>query len=174
MLAIFFVFSAISVISALAVILNRNPVKSALSLVVCFFSLGGLYLLLQAEFIAVMQVLVYAGAIMVLFLFVIMFLNLGPEGLKERRGAIISPGASWGIIYLLVPIFLSLLYAIHHPQAFTGASGEYTSEAIAAAGGNTRSIAMVLFSKYLLPFEVTSVLLLVAVVGAIVLAKKRL
>ena len=167
-LVLFLCFSVICIASGAAVIFNRHPVKSAMYLIVSMFSMGGLYLLLQAEFIALMQVLVYAGAIMVLFLFVIMLLNLRPrdeEGVYIRsRGRMALP--------LSALMFIGLLVAIFSPLSSLGPKAGMTPEWIQSQGGNVKVIGRVLFQDYLLPFEVTSILLLIAVVGVIVLAKK--
>ena len=167
-LVLFLCFSAICIVSGAAVIFNRHPVKSAMYLIVSFFSMGGLYLLMQAEFIALMQVLVYAGAIMVLFLFVIMLLNLRPrdeEAVYVRsRGRLAVP--------LAVLMLIGLLVAILHPLARLGPKAGQTTEWVQAQGGNVKAIGKILFVDYLLPFEVTSILLLIAVIGVIVLAKR--
>ncbi len=168
-LFLFICFSIICIISALFVVLLKNPVKSALSLIITFFSMGGLYLLLEAEFIALMQILVYAGAVMVLFLFVIMLLDVkGP--LKEE---VYYKNRKVFTIPLVVLFFVLLLVGFFSPLASLGEKGKYSSEWILSQGGNVKVLAEVLFQKYLLPFEITSVLLLVAAVGIMVLGKKR-
>lgn len=169
-LALFIFFSALTVGSAGMVVWHPHPIKSALFLIVSFFSMGGLYLLLEAEFIALMQVLVYAGAVMVLFLFVIMLLNLKPRG--EDR-AVFRKRLRPAVPFTAV-LFGAVLTAIYHPMAHLGAKGGQGADWVAAQGGNIHAVGRVLFRDYLLPFEVTSVLLLVAVVGVIVLAKKEI
>ncbi len=164
----FIILSVITTITAIMVIAQRNPVASAIYLIVTFFSLAGIYLLLGAQFVAIIQVLVYAGAIMVLFLFVIMLLNLEKEKkLVARHRLLRVLGVFLGIILLgqIGMIFASVL-----PK---GPKGTFPIEKVATLG-NTEVIARLLFTDYLLPFEITSVLLLVAIVGAIVLAKKQL
>ncbi len=148
---------------SLMVVLNRNPVTSALWLVLGFVSLAGIYLLLQAEFLAMVQVIVYAGAIMVLFLFVIMYLNLKhdiEDGLQHRMRRLVG----WALGALLVTEAVMLIRRgwAPGPTALEPANGVY---------GNTAAIGRVLFSRYLFPFEVLSLLLLVAMVGAIVIAR---
>jgi NADH-quinone oxidoreductase subunit J len=162
----FWLCGIIAIVFSLMMILKRNPVHSALCLVVVFVSLAVLYVLLGAEFLAAVQVIVYAGAIMVLFLFVIMLLNLDQEVRSQGKPRLVLKTCSLvgtGLVLLL------LLTAGGFRAA--GVSGQ---QALAPAGtGNTRALAELLFTKYLLPFEVTSVLLLAAIVGAIVLAGKK-
>jgi NADH-quinone oxidoreductase subunit J len=168
---LFVACAAILVVSSLLVILHRNPVTSALFLVLAFCSLAGIYLLLGAEFIGMVQVIVYAGAIMVLFLFVIMLLNLGDRtpgdtgGWRPRKlvGGLVGLG-------LLAELFV--LRRAVPPEAIRLPAG--TSAEQVAAHGAVQSLAMPLFQAYLVPFEITSLLLLAAIVGAVVLAKRRL
>jgi NADH-quinone oxidoreductase subunit J len=167
---LFAILAFLSVGSALLVVVNRNPVRSALFLVVNFFVLAILYLTLSAQFISAVQVIVYAGAIMVLFLFVIMLLNLGaPEALRER-GGIQTPIAA--------VLALTFLTAIAGAGAITSGLGPSAATAQSIAeGGTVETIGKALFDPkqpWLFPFEVTSFLLLVGVVGAIVLAKRRI
>jgi NADH-quinone oxidoreductase subunit J len=161
MTILFYIFAAISVLAALNVVLQRTPVYSALSLIVVLCSLAVVYLLLGAEFMAVIQVIVYAGAIMVLFVFVIMLLNAGRESLKQR-----SHMAKW----LGAPIvggFLAELLMVIWDQF-----PPHATAPTAPLDGSPAAIGHLLFGKYVLPFEVTSILILVAVLGAVVLAKK--
>lgn len=167
---LFWVFSAIAVLSALLCVTRRNPVASALWLIATLFSLAGLFVLFDAQFIAVMQVLVYAGAIMVLFLFVIMLLNLGrPEG-RDARGWI------GGLVALAWGAGLAVELLVFR-SGISGQSGFLPPDAVARmtqAQGAVGVVAHPMFSDFLVPFEVTSILLLAAVVGAVVLAKRRL
>jgi NADH-quinone oxidoreductase subunit J len=163
---LFYFLGAISIGSALMMVTRRNPVIAALYLILNFFTLGGLYLTLHAQFIAFIQILVYAGAIMVLFLFVIMLLNLGDVKMLSEKVSykkIISAGLSFGVLLELVYIF-----------AFSGAALPPSHFEKATEVGTVEYIGMQLFTMYLFPFEVTSILLLVAIVGAVVLAKKKL
>lgn len=152
------------VASALTVVLHPNPVKSALALVVTLFLLAVVFVFLEAHMIAALQVIVYAGAIMVLFLFVIMLLNLqddaaetrGSDRIALRAGAWLGGGVLAGE---LVALFLRL------PLAAPSAAPE--------GYGGAAVVARSLFTDYLLPFELTSILLLIAVVGAVVLAQRR-
>jgi NADH-quinone oxidoreductase subunit J len=166
--ALFIVLAVVTVITAILVIVQRNPVASAIYLIITLFSLAGIYLLLNAPFIAVIQVLVYAGAIMVLFLFVIMLLNLEKEKrliTRHRRQKVL--GVFLGIILLV------LIGMIFNSVLLEGSKGKFPPEKVAALG-NTEVVARLLFTDYLLPFEITSVLLLVAIIGAIVLAKRQI
>jgi NADH-quinone oxidoreductase subunit J len=165
-LALFIIFGGLAVVAALNLLLQRHPINSALSLVVVMMSLAVLYWSLGAEFLAAAQVIVYSGAIMVLFVFVIMLLNAGEE---ERttgsRAAYIAgfPGAA-AIFCLLSFVFLS-----ESKYLGTANLGGYLGGAVS----NITQISHVLFTGLLLPFEVTSVLILVAILGAVVLARKE-
>ena len=161
---LFLVFATIAVACGASVVVQTHPIRSALSLIGVMGSLAVLYLTLGGEFIAAAQVVVYAGAVMVLFLFVIMLLNAGAEDLKGR---------SWPARLLGLPCLVILLglvsYAIQ--SAIPGAERVSFGD---ISGGGPREIGRVLFTDYLLPFEVTSVLILVAILGAVVLARKEI
>jgi NADH-quinone oxidoreductase subunit J len=167
-LVIFWGFAGLAVASALSCITRRNPLASALWLVVTLFSLAALFVLLDAQFIAVLQLLVYAGAIMVLFLFVIMLLNLGRAGPTDLKGP-----AGLGIGVLLAGLMLVQLLALRQGGAAPGRVPGTMARATAEQG-MVPAVARPLFSVYLVPFEITSVLLLAAIVGAVVLAKRKL
>ena len=159
-LILFLAFGAICVGGAVNLLVQRHPINSALSLIAVMAALAGEYLLLGAEFVAAVQVIVYAGAIMVLFVFVIMLLNAGIE--EETKGSRVA-------ILLGVPgiLILSVLMA----WVVLRRSGT-ESVAIGALPGHPIDIAQLLFHDFLLPFEVTSVLILIAIMGAVVLASK--
>ena len=162
---LFLGFGALLVATAVMVVVHRNPVTSALFLVLSFCSLAGIYLLLQAEFLGMVQIIVYAGAIMVLFLFVIMYLNLQHD-VETGAQIAVRRGIGWMVGALLL-LFGFLL-------ANRGwAPGPVAAQLPEQGGGNAAAIGRVLYSRFLFPFEVTSILLLVAMVGAIVLAKGR-
>ncbi len=163
---IFYVFAALAIAGAIGVITLRNPVHCALSLAIVFISLAVMYVLLSAPFIAVAQIMIYAGAILVLFLFVIMVLN--PK-LEMGEGALPGQTLAAGLVgfVLLVILSLALLNGTLSPVL-----GEYTPQVIAQQG-HTQIIGGLLFTQYLLPFEITSLLLLVAVVGVISLARGK-
>lgn len=165
---LFYGLAAIMVVSSLMVILKKNPVHSALFLVLTFFCLAGVYLLLNAQFIAAVQVIVYAGAIMVLFLFVIMLLNVEEEAASQSGHGLRK---FWALVLSIV-LAISL-GSIMTTKVFTGAKSVYSLEKVNALG-NSEVIGRLLFTDFLLPFEVTSVLLLAAIIGAIILAKKKL
>lgn len=162
----FYSLAAVTVFSAVMVLLQRNPVNSALFLILNFFCLGGLYLSLNAQFIAMVHILVYAGAIMVLFLFVIMLLNLQDDKrLIEHLGLRMYLGIGFSIALLV-----ELMYII----GFSSAQS-YTQQSPSAVEiGTVEYIGKVLFTKFLFPFEMTSFLLLAAIVGAVLLSKKKL
>jgi NADH-quinone oxidoreductase subunit J len=165
--AFFILLSAVSVITAILVIVQPNPVASAIFLIINFCCLAGIYLMLNAQFIAIIQVLVYAGAIMVLFLFVIMLLNLT----REKKFVVRQKGTKLvGVI--LGMVLLGLTGVIFKAALLEGSKGNYPPEKVAALG-NTEVVARLLFTDFLLPFEITSILLLVAIIGAIILAKRQ-
>jgi len=163
--ALFVAFAAVLLVSSLFVILNRSPVTSALSLVLAFCALAGIYLLLRAEFIGLVQVVVYAGAIMVLFLFVIMYLNLGRD-IESGITIVVRRGLGWLLGAVLVAEGAWLL-------ARGWAPGPGGPSAAAPGAGNTQQVGALLYTRYLFPFEITSLLLLVAMVGVIVIARGR-
>jgi NADH-quinone oxidoreductase subunit J len=161
---LFLAFATIAVVCAINVVVQTHPISSALSLVGVMGSLAVLYLLLGAEFIAMAQVIVYAGAVMVLFVFVIMLLNAGAESKRGRSMAVQLVGVP-GFLGLLALLIYSLVRLLPHLR--TARFGGFT-------GGTAKDIGEALFTRYLLPFEVTSVLILVAIIGAIVLARKEM
>jgi NADH-quinone oxidoreductase subunit J len=164
MTLLFLAFAALLVGCALMVILHKNPVTSALFLVLAFCSLSGLYLLLRAEFVAMVQVIVYAGAIMVLFLFVIMYLNLKRD-VEGGATLLLRRGTGWAVGALLL-VEAALLLGTRW------AAGPAAPETLPAVG-NTQAVGQVLYSRYLFPFEITSMLLIVAIVGAVLIGKGR-
>ena len=166
--ALFVILAVFTVVTAIMVIVQRNPVSSAIFLILTFFSLAGIYLLLHAEFIAAVQVIVYAGAIMVLFLFVIMLLNLEKEKRLVARNRLMK-----GVGILLGVALLLQIGLVFQQVLLEGTRGKFSPEKVAALG-NTQVVAQLLFTDFLLPFEITSVLLLVAIIGAIVLAKREI
>lgn len=164
---VFVPLAAMALVTAVLVIVLRNPVYCALSLVGTFFALSGIYLLLQAQFIAVVQVIVYAGAIMVLFLFVVMLFDLGhelPAWLqRDRPRLLLGVGAvALLLLELVIPIGSNSSRA---PQ------GPHTPELVGTIG-NTQLVGRLLFTDFLIPFEITSVILLIAIIGAMVLARR--
>lgn len=165
----FFILAAIGIAAALLVILNKNPVASALSLVAVFFSFAGFYAMMSAHLVAALQILVYAGAILVLFVFVIMLLNADapPLDLKDSSHVV---KISAGIIgALLIAVFVGVFKSMPEIKPM----GPFSVEAIVANGGNTKVLSRILFSDYILPFEVTSVLLLAAIIGSVSIAMRK-
>ena len=161
---LFLVFALIAVICAINVVVQTHPISSAISLIGVMGSLAVLYLLLGAEFIAAAQVIVYAGAIMVLFVFVIMLLNAGAEAAKGRSLTASLLGLPALVILLgLLAYFVQRLF----PRGDSVRFGAFT-------GGSPKDVGMALFTTYLLPFEATSILILIAIIGAIVLARKEM
>ena len=171
-LIVFFIFGAVSIIGAIAVISFRHPIYSALSLIVTFFSQAGLFVLLGAHFVAAVQVIVYAGAIMVLFLFVIMLLNLGT---LSAKGALTGKLKGVAIILGILLAVEGVYIAVRALKNDTAVASSAAAEKAAALKDNpieTYDIGNLLFSEYLLPFEVTSLILLAALIGVIVLVKR--
>ena len=165
---VFWVFAPISVASAVLMLFQRNAVHAALFLIVNFFTLAVFYLVLGAPFLFAVQIIVYAGAIMVLFLFVIMLLGVDrDESLVERLRAQ-RPIA----VLLGVGLVAEIFFAVRAGVGFAGrAPADF--DAVVNEGGNAQALAGVLFRDYLLPFEVTSVLLIIAAIAAMVLAQRR-
>jgi NADH-quinone oxidoreductase subunit J len=163
-LILFLVFALFAVACAINVVVQTHPIASAISLIGVMGSLAVLYLLLGGEFIAAAQVIVYAGAIMVLFVFVIMLLNAGAETKSGRSLMAQALGAPLLVALLgILALFVQRIF----PHEFTTHFGGFT-------GGTPKDIGHALFTTYLLPFEATSVLILIAIVGAIVLAGKEM
>ena len=165
---LFLVFAVLVVTGGLGTITRKNVVHALMLLVFTFINVAAIFFLTQAYFLAVVQILVYAGAIMVLFVFVVMFLNLRTFQEQEQT----HRGQRWVALALSVLVlaeFVIILAGI----TFTSAKGGFTPEAVAAAGGSTRVFGDALFNQMLLPFEVASIILLVAMVGVIILVKKE-
>jgi NADH-quinone oxidoreductase subunit J len=164
-LIVFIVLAPLSVVAALGMVLSRNAVYSALLLVVNFFCLAGFYVLLEAQFVAAVQVIVYAGAIMVLFLFVLMLLGVGNEVVVKEQMRGQRPAAVLLTLGLLVAIVAALAAGV-----FDAAPA---SLAAANEGGNVQAVGRLLFTRYTFAFETAGVLLVVAAVGALVLGKRQ-
>lgn len=162
---LFYVLSSVGITSAVLVVTRRNPIISALWLIVNFFCLAGLYLTLHAQFIAVIQILVYAGAIMVLFVFVIMLLNFRDEHTLFERVTwkkLVAAGLGLAVMMEMISIIMASVYP----------SAQYFSRS--GSLGTIENLGGQLFTKFLFPFEVTSLLLTAAIVGAVLLAKKKM
>jgi NADH-quinone oxidoreductase subunit J len=154
----FYVFSGLMVAAALSVVLNRQPVYSVLSLLVVMFCLASLFVMLGAYFVAALQILLYAGAVLVLFLFVVMLLNLEPEALSRMRLFTLRGAGTLTAAFLFVCL-TKILTSVGEPRTFETA-------------GTVEAVGRELFSTYLLPFELTSFIILAAIVGAVTLAKR--
>lgn len=160
---LFFFLSALAIFSAIMVLVSKNPVHSVLWLIAVFFAISGHYILLNAQFLAIVNLIVYAGAIMVLFLFVIMLMNLNAETEPQKHVWMTLAGVISGGCFLMV--FVSLV------RQTTDMNGK---KALMNEGniGLIKNLGKVLFSEYVVPFEITSVLFLSAMVGAVVIGKK--
>lgn len=167
-LALFILFCALTVVSAIGVVALRNPVSSAFALILVFLNVAGIFAMQEAFFIAAVQVIVYAGAIMVLFIFVIMLLSIERVELDFPSNKIFAP----------VPIavgaaFLVGMFFVLSRGSYGTNRGAFTAEAIEGAGGNVRVISELMFSDYVLPFLAMGMLLSISIVGAVLLAKRR-
>jgi NADH-quinone oxidoreductase subunit J len=159
---IFFVLAALAVLGAISLIVQRHPIHSALSLIVVMVALAGLYLLMGAEFVAAVQIIVYGGAIMVLFVFVIMLLNAGVEE-RTRLSKLATIGG--------IPLALAFTMVIAAAIARSADTVQAATQTAAVAP--TKAVANLLFQDFVYPFELTSFLILVAILGAIVLAQRE-
>ena len=160
---LFWIFAIVILVSALVVVVAKNPITSALALIVTFFVLAGYYVLLSAQFLAAVQILVYAGAIMVLFLFVIMLLNLQKlPGMFPVKAAPVVLGIVVGGV-----LFVLAIHALTSGQVAASGPAEIDVDM-----GSVANLGSKLFTTYLLPFEIASILLLSAIVGAVVLTKR--
>jgi NADH-quinone oxidoreductase subunit J len=164
------IFGLTSIAAALGVILNRRPIYSALFLLVNFASLAVFYVMLQAQFLAAVEVIVYAGAIVVVFLFVVMLVGGGEIADLPLRGALLRSSGAWARIAGVVLAMLLAGILIYGLAAGQLSAGEGSAQAFGQ--GSVEAIGQTLYTQYLLPFEMTSVLLLVGMVGAVVLARR--
>ncbi|MDR3449987.1 MAG: NADH-quinone oxidoreductase subunit J [Alphaproteobacteria bacterium] len=160
---LFYFFSAVMLTSAVLVISARNPVHAVLFLVLCFFNAAGLFLLIGAEFIAMILVIVYVGAVAVLFLFVVMMLDINFSDLRKGFSRYLPVGGTVALILLVQLVLVASVWVVD-PQALTT-----TTSATSGMVENTRAIGRVLYTDYFYPFQVSGLVLLVAMIGAIVL-----
>ena len=163
---VFYAFAAILVFAGLRVITTRNPVHAALWLVLSFFSAAGVWLLLQAEFLAIALVLVYVGAVMVLFLFVVMMLDVNFEKMRERFRSYLPVAFTVGVL-VLVEMGLVLL------GGYLGGERTVAPPAAAAGFSNTKALGLQIYTDYAFPFEIAAIILLVAIIAAIALTHRR-
>ncbi|MBU2055630.1 MAG: NADH-quinone oxidoreductase subunit J [Proteobacteria bacterium] len=168
---VFIIAALVAVATSVLMVTRKNPVHSALWMIVTFFAVAVIYLLLNAQFIAVAQVMVYAGAIMMLILFVIMLVHMerGEEGEagKARRSA--KTRIAWAL--LTIVLFVEVLFGALFFR-MTGRIGAYPAEMVNKVG-NVKTIGSLLYGQYLFPFEIASILLLVGIVGAVVIVKRK-
>lgn len=163
-LLMFYILGFGAVVSALLLVTNKKPVNAAMSLIATMFCLAGLYVLLDAHLVAVLQILVYAGAVMVLFLFVIMLLNI-----QEKEGRLAGSTIALQFVSILgVGMVFVIAASLVKVKGALPAGGELYPF------GTTKAVGSMLFTEYLLPFEIASMLLLAAIVGAVILAKRRI
>jgi NADH-quinone oxidoreductase subunit J len=162
---IFYLIAGISVLTALGVVAARNPMHSGIFLVLCFVNVAGIFVMLGAEFLAVIQIIVYTGAVLVLLVFVMMLVD--PEDLPSFHTS--APLQRYLSFLLGLVLLLEVGAAILTRTAFSG-SGPATPDAVEAIGGNVQALGQVIYTKYLLAFEITSLVLTVGVIGAVVLA----
>ena len=158
---LFLGFAALAVVAAFNVILQRNPIYSAIGLIIVLCSLAALFLTLSAQFIAAMQIIVYAGAIMVLFVFVIMLLNVREEETRIDKQKYLK--------WLAAPLFLALLAEVMAVIRYV----DRTPQPLASVNGTVENIALGMFTDYVIPFEAASVLILMAIVGSMLLARRE-
>jgi NADH-quinone oxidoreductase subunit J len=168
---LFYVFALGIVLTGAQVIFQRNPVHSAMSLVACFFFLAGIYVLLAAHLIAILQVMVYAGAVMVLFVFVIMLLNLRDEELGQQKLTAWKGIGLAAVLTSVGAIAARTLSPLYHSGRITDWAGKLIE---GNEFGSVKAVGRAIYLNSVLPFEVTSLLLLVAVVGAVVVAKGKI
>ncbi|TKB05786.1 NADH-quinone oxidoreductase subunit J [Desulforhopalus sp. IMCC35007] len=160
---LFIAFAALSVLGAMGLILFRHPMKGAMSLIVTMISLAGLYALLSAKLIFVLQLIVYAGAIMSLILFIIMFLNIQDNDLPVEEGRFLYLAGGIAVIIPIASFLIKIVNGLPDSQVTIVGNGF----------GGVKEVGLILFQDWLLPFEIVSLLLLVALIGAVVLAGKR-
>jgi len=162
---LFYVFAAILVFAALRVVTARNPVHAALWLVLAFFTAAAHWLMLKAEFLAIVLVLVYVGAVMVLFLFVVMMLDINFDNLRKQFRSYIPVGATVGALVLI-----EMALTLAGSRLGTGAGG---GAGAGDGGSNTRALGALVYTEYVYPFEIAAVILLVAIIAAIALTHRR-
>ncbi len=165
---VFYLFAGLAVGGAIGVVMAKNPVGSLLFMVTTLAAMAGIFVLLEAHFLAAVQIIVYAGAIMVLFLFVIMLLNLGHDYQRDLKGGLFAI-LSFGAIGAIGGLLAMRLTDLAAPQV---AAGGRAIDAAIAERGAIGAIAAPLYTTYVVPFEITGILLLVAIVGAVALAKR--
>jgi len=167
-LALFVIFCTLAVVSALGVVILRNPVSSAFSLILVLLNIAGIFAMQEAYFISAVQIIVYAGAIMVLFIFVIMLLSIERVELDMPTNK-----AFWPVPIVLGIAFFFGMFVVFLKGSTVAIKGPFTSQAVEASGGNVRVVSELMFSDYILPFLAMGMLLSIAIVGAVLLAKRK-
>jgi NADH-quinone oxidoreductase subunit J len=165
----FYLFAGLAIAFSIAVVFLRNPVSSAFALVIVFFCFAAIYAMLGAHLIAALQILVYAGAIMVLFIFVIMLLNADAPSFDFGRSHFGMRVIS-GLVAAVVAVFFVQAF---RTTVLPEKTGGFSLAQIEAAGGNTKVVSVLMFSEYVLPFELTSLLILAGIVGSVAIAKRK-
>ena len=160
---LFFFVSFVAIVSAVYFVFARNPLYAILSLIVVMFSIAGLYILLNAQFLGIVQIIVYAGAIMVLFLYILMMLNLSKEDESKKQNLMKFAG-----------VFSAGLLLISILGAFRGFKVQAVAENVDSSVGLTKNLGRLLFNEYVLPFELASILIFAGIVGAVLIGKKDL
>lgn len=172
---LFYIFAAITLISALLMVLSPNAVNGAICMIVCFVNTAAMFVLLEAYFLAILQVLVYAGAVMVLFLFIIMLLDVDKDGSNFWKEKMTLTGSIMGFALLAILIFSTFAGGEYLPEPALSAVAENpTGEGVGIPfTTSAKSFGYSLFTKYMLPFQVTGFLLLAAMIGVIVVSRKQ-
>ena len=165
--ALFYIFAAILVFAGVRVVTARNPVHAVLWLVLAFFTAAAHWLMLQAEFLAIVLVLVYVGAVMVLFLFVVMMLDVNFDSLRRQFRSYVPVGATVGALVLIEMALTLIGSGVEAGPAASGAA------AVAREGGNTKALGVLVYTEYVYPFEIAAVILLVAIIAAIALTHRK-
>jgi NADH-quinone oxidoreductase subunit J len=169
LLTLFYILSAITLATAFLTIISKNPIHSAIYLVLCFFSIAGHYLLFNAQFLAIVHIIVYSGAIMILMLFTIMLMNLNKE--DEKNKSVLSRIAA--VVSFCLVAFVLLAAFIKSQQQYMKAGNAYNYNMSGADFQSIKVLGKVLLNDYMVPFEFASVLLLVSMIGAVLLSKKE-
>jgi len=164
----FYLFAVLAIAFSLVTVFKKNPAVSAFSLVLVFFCFAAIYAVLGAHLISALQIIVYAGAIMVLFIFVIMLLNADAPSFDLGRSHWLLRFVAVGVCASLFTVFVW----VFKNAALSPVTGQFTPEQVKALGGNTRVISTLLFTEYLYPFELTSALILAGIVGTVAIAKR--
>jgi len=165
----FYLFAGLAIAFSLLVVIKRSAIASAFNLVLVFFAFAGIYAMMDAHLIAAIQIIVYAGAVMVLFLFVIMLLNADNAAFDMHPAGIGKKLVGIGFVLIMTSFFVW----IFKNNSYLGSISNFSSANVDAAGGNTQVLSELMFSEYILPFELTSVLLLASIIGTVAIARRK-